>query len=170
MRFGQVESATIGGWRQRRICVAAANHPAAAVSPTRQAGRGPDRSIGSTDILSRRNDMIRSFWIAPAALAAALLFSTPSAKADRWGFSIRVGHGGTYSDCYAPRVRRDTYRYSKHRYYSYRRHSPRRYDHHGGYDVYRRGHGRTYYRGGHYRSGQYRGDRYRGRSSHRYRY
>ena len=108
--------------------------------------------------------MIRSFWIAPAALAATLLFSTPSAKADKWGFSIRVGHGGNYSDCYAPRVRHRTYRYSSPAHYgghSYRSHG---YARHGGYDVYRRGHGRTYYRRGHYRSGRYRGHR-----SHRYR-
>ena len=109
--------------------------------------------------------MIRSFWIAPAALAAALLFSTPLAKADKWGFSIRVGHGGNYSGCYVPRVRHKTYRYSKHGHYSSHSYTQRRYDRHGGYDVYRRGHGRTYDRGGHYRSRRYRGHR-----SHRYRY
>ena len=117
--------------------------------------------------------MIRSFWIAPAALAAALLFSTPSAKADKWGFSIRVGRGANYSDCYAPRVRHKTYRYSKRGHYRYSKHGhyssrsyvSHRYNHHGGYDVYRRGHGRTYDRGGHYRSRSYRGHR-----SYRYRH
>ena len=115
--------------------------------------------------------MMRSFWIAPAvALAAALMFSPP-AKADKWGFSIRVGHGGYGRRDRAARYSyRKTYRYSTYdrgdRYYTRSRGCYPS----DGYDVRRSGHGRRYYRseyrrsysrGSHYRSPRYyRGSRY----------
>ena len=57
--------------------------------------------------------MMRSLWIAPAAaFAAVLLFSSP-AKADKWGFSVRVGSGGYAGRDCAPRYSsRKTHRYS----------------------------------------------------------
>ena len=121
--------------------------------------------------------MIRSSWIAPAAaLAAALMFSSP-AKADKWGFSVRVGHGGyARRDCGSRYSYRKSYRYSTYghgdRYYS----RSRDYYPHDGYDVYRSGQGRSYYRSyyrseyrrTYIRSGHYRSPRYY-RSSRYYR-
>jgi hypothetical protein len=121
--------------------------------------------------------MMRSFWIAPAAaFAAVLMFSSP-AKADRWGFSVRVGSGGYSSRDCAPRYsdrktyRRSTYDRGDRHYTRSRDHYPR-----DGYEVRRSGHGRSAYRGesrrsysrSYSRSGHYRSPRY-SRGSRNYR-
>ena len=105
--------------------------------------------------------MMRSFWIAPAAaFAAVLMFSSP-AKADKWGFSARVSHGGYSSrDCRPRYSHRKTYRSSRYghgdRHYS----RSRDYNRHSGYDVRRSGYGRAPYRG-EYRRSYRRGVSYR---------
>ncbi len=112
--------------------------------------------------------MIRSYWIAPAAAILATLLFSPSAKADKWGFSVRVGHGGRSGHYYSPRiVRHKTYRYSSRSYrggYYYYDRAPRYYRH-SGRDVYRSGHGRYGYRRERYDNSRRRGSYYR---RHRY--
>ena len=109
---------------------------------------------------------MRSYWIAPAAAIAATFLFSPSANADKWGFSIRVGHGPSSGSCYSPRVvRHKTYRYSSRSHRGDYYYGASHYDHHGGRDVYRSGHGRArYHRGRHYTSRRH-GSYYR---RHRY--
>ena len=98
--------------------------------------------------------MMRTYWIAPAAAIFATLLFSPSANADKWGFSIRVGHGASRGSCYSPRVvHRKTYRYSSRSYRGDHHYRDSHYDRHGGRDVYRSGHGRArYHRNRHYTS------------------
>ena len=97
---------------------------------------------------------MRSFWIAPAAALVATLLFSPPAKADKWGFSIRVRHGAASRSCYSPRVvHHKAYRYSSRSHHSDYRYRTSHHDRHGGRDVYRSGHGRVgYHRDRHYTS------------------
>ena len=112
---------------------------------------------------------MRSYWIVPAAAIVATLFFSPSAKADKWGFSARVSYAG---DGYrrAPRVvHHKNYRYSSRSHcgdnYYYDR-APRYYRH-SGRRVYRSGHGRYGYSRERYYDSRARGRYYRGHRSYR---